>query len=529
MTGPNNPPDDKTQPGAPDTGESDPEAETPQDAFPTSKSGLIQFKGPEWEIWPFNMMHQSFQLSQKSWHDALDSFDGVPPREKYIASIAAQQIFDMASPANGVWSNPEVIARTMSEGGTNLLRGALHLAQDWQRAAWGLPPVGADDYRPGRDVAVAPGKVVYRSDLLELIQYSPQTETVAAEPVLIVPAWLMKYYILDLSPQNSLVNYLCGQGFTVFMISWVNPGAQDGDICMADYLDAVTEALDGVGSIVPDARVHAIGYCLGGTLLTVKAAQMARDHDERLKTLTLFASQIDFEERAEFQMLLGETEILMLEHLMSKVGYLDGKHIAEAYKVLRAGEWIWPRHINDYLMGRRQPMSDIEAWSVDTTRLPGRAHSEYLRSMVLNNAVAEGRYDVDGRPISLGDITVPVFSVAARDDRIAPWRSLFKLRQLVKSSVTFALTTGGHVDGIIGDPDGRGQSYQIGRLSKTADAINATDWQERTPCQDGSWWPELVGWLRSHSDSARKPPPMGGFKGLAGATNDAPGTYVFQN
>lgn len=392
----------------------------------------------------------------------------------------------------------------------------------------GSASVGAGDYVPGRDVALTPGKVVYRSGLLELIQYSPQTNTVSPEPVLIVPAWLMKFYVLDLSPQNSLVSYLCGQGFSVFIVSWANPGAQDGDIGIANYLAAVEEALDVVGRIVPDAQTHAIGYCLGGTLLAIKAAQMARDDDERLKTLTLFASQTDFEERGELQSFIGEPEVSMLEHLMSGTGYWDDKHIAEAYKILRAGDWIWPRHVDDYLMGRRQPMSDLDAWSVDTTRLPRQVHSEYLRSMVLENTLAQGQYDVDGKPVFLSDIAVPVFCVAAKEDYIAPWRSIFKLHELVRSNMTFVLTAGGHVDGIINEPGLRGQTFQIALTPQTAGNRAPEDWQKMTDLQDGSWWPEFAEWLRNQSGPIGRSPSMGGIKDGAEAIEDAPGTYVFQ-
>ncbi|WP_081846928.1 alpha/beta fold hydrolase [Thioclava indica] len=517
MTGANDPSGRKPKADRSEGGASSempgPGIDTPQGPFRVTGSILPRFESPEWESWPFNVIYRNFLLSQKWWNEALDSFEDVAPRERQKASIAAQQMFDMASPANALWSNPEVIAWTLSEGGANLLRGALNLIEDLHRAAWGLPPVGAMDYVPGCNVAVTPGKVVYRSDLLELIQYDAQTETVAPEPVLIVPAWLMKYYILDLSPQNSLVNYLCGQGFSVFMISWANPGPQDRDIGMADYLDALEDALAAVARIVPNTRTHAIGYCLGGMLLTVKAAQMARDRDDRLKSLTLFASQLDFTEHSSLQSLLGEPEVSLLESVMSNTGYLDGKHISDAYKVLRAGEWIWPHYINNYLMGRR-----------------------YLRSMVLNNALAGGTYEVGGRPVSLGAITVPVFCVAAADDQIAPWQSVYRLRRLLRSDITFLLTSGGHVDGIINAPGCAGASYQVARMPRTAPDIARDrtpdiapeNWRHSTPSQDGSWWPEFAQWLHDHSGSAAKPPIARGLKTPAGTEIEAPGTYVFQ-
>ncbi len=487
-----------------------------------------RFNAPEWQLWPFNLIYQNFLMTQQWWYNAAQSVDDMSRRDEQAVFSATRQIFDMISPSNVLWTNPEVIARTAQEGGVNLIRGAQNLAEDWDRAMSGQPPVGAGDFIVGRDVAATPGKVVFRSYLFELIQYAPQTKTVASEPILIVPAWILKYYILDLSPHNSLVNYLVGQGFTVFMVSWRNPDAADRDLGMNDYIDAVGVALDAVGGIVPDTPIHAVGYCLGGTLLSVKMAQMARDHDDRVKTLTLFAARTDFKEPSELEFFISERTVSLLEGSMSGKGYLDTRQLVDAVKALRSSDFIWPFYIRDYLIGKREPLSDILAWSADATRMPYRMYSEYWRRIVLGDELSQGRYEVSGRAVSIGDISMPVFCVATTDDHVAPWKSVYKLHYLAETALTFVLTSGGHVDGIVTDPDDDGPIYRIAMTPGTAPRIASEDWCSRAPVKNGSWWPELVTWLRDHSSEPASPPRMGGASGQEITFDDAPGSYVFQ-
>lgn len=382
--------------------------------------GDYRFSAEGWRKPPFSFWAQAFLLNQQWWHNVTHGVPGVTPHHEDVISFATRQLLDVFSPSNLPFANPEVIERTIETGGANFIQGFRNWTEDAVRLMTGRPPVGAENFAVGKDVAVTPGKVVYRNHLIELIQYAPATETVFAEPILIVPAWIMKYYILDLSPQNSLIRYLAAQGHTVFCISWRNPTTADRDLTMDDYRRAVMDALAAVNAIVPSRKVHAAGYCLGGTLLSIVAAAMARSGDERLGSMTLLAAQTDFSEPGELALFIDHSQMHLLESMMWNRGYLSADQMAGAFQLLRTNDLVWSRLVREYLMGERAPMIDLMAWNADSTRMPYRMHAEYLKRLYLENELAAGRFMVDGRPAAIQNIRVPMFAVGTERDHVAP-------------------------------------------------------------------------------------------------------------
>ena len=486
-----------------------------------------RFRAPEWQQWPFNYLHQSFLFKQQWWAAATHGVQGVEKHHENMVAFAARQWLDMFSPGNQLATNPVVLQRTLQQGGANLLRGALNAADDLQRLAADQGPAGVEDFVVGRDVAITPGKVVLKNRLMELIQYTPTTATVHPEPILIVPAWIMKYYILDLSPHNSLIRYLVDQGYTVFCLSWKNPGYEDRDLGMDDYLKlGFHAALDAVTTIVPGQKVHATGYCLGGTMLAIAAAAMARDGDERLASLSTFTAQTDFSEPGELGLFVDESQLSLLEAQMAQTGYLKASQMAGAFQMLRSYDMLWSRLVNEYLLGERAPMNDLMAWNADATRMPARMHSQYLRRLFLNDDLSEGRYPVDGKPVSLSNLTLPMFMVGTLTDHVAPWRSVFKLHQMSPAEITFALTSGGHNAGIVNPPGNPRRRYQLLTRPAGGSYVAPDEWLETAPQTQGSWWPAWLQWLQARSGTPVKPPRMGA--GAYQPVGDAPGTYVLE-
>jgi polyhydroxyalkanoate synthase len=488
-----------------------------------------RFRDVLWQRWPYNLVQQSFLLFQQWLHGATTGVRGVSRHHEDVVTFATRQLLDTAAPSNFVATNPEVLARTIASGGSNLLFGWLNFLADRERVATGEPPIGAEAYVVGENVAVTPGKVVFRNRLIELIQYAPTTPTVHPEPVLIVPAWIMKYYILDLSPHNSLIRYLVDRGHTVFAISWKNPTREDRDLGMDDYLRlGLMDAIDAVTTIVPGAPLHAAGYCIGGTLLAISAAAMARDEDHRLETITLLTAQTDFTEPGELGLFIDESQVTCLEDMMWAQGYLDMGQMAGAFQLLRSNDLVWSRIVRDYLMGERAPMSDLMAWNADGTRMPYRMHSEYLRRLYLRNDLAEGRFEVGGRPIALGDLRAPLFCVATDRDHVAPWRSVYKLHLLSDAEITFVLASGGHNTGVVSEPGAARGGYRLATRAYDGKYLDPDGYLVGATHHEGSWWPAWHEWLVAHSSALVAPPAMGaGEKGYA-PLGPAPGTYVLE-
>ena len=481
-----------------------------------------RFDDDAWLHWPFNLLHQHFLMAEQWWKEATRGVSGVERHHEELVAFIGRQLLDALSPGNSLWTNPVALKATIEQGGMNLVRGAWNAMEDFSRLASKQPPPGAERFVVGRDVAITPGTVVFKNRLIELIQYAPTTANVRPEPVLLVPAWIMKYYILDLSPANSLVKWLVDQGHTVFAISWKNPGAGEADLGLDDYLHlGLFDALDAIAKIVPGQKVHALGYCLGGTLLSIGAATLARDKKHRLASMTLLAAQTEFSEPGELALFIDEAQVTLLEAQMAQTGYLDAQQMAGAFQMLRSYDLLWSQMVRRYMMGETLPMNDLMAWNADTTRMPARMQTEYLRHFFLHDDLAEQRHRVDGRPVSLSDVKLPVFVVGTVTDHVAPWRSVYKLHYLTPSEITFVLTSGGHNAGIVSPPGHGRRHYQLLKSAANEPRLDPDAWLAAAPDHKGSWWPAWQEWLAAHSGNPIDPPAMP--QGIP-----APGEYVLE-
>lgn len=496
-----------------------------------------RFADPAWGAWPFRQYAWGFRQVEHFWQRATSGVAGVGPHHAEVVRFAARQLLDMWSPSNFPWTNPEILRAAWASGGASLAAGWLNWRQDACRhlappGAAVSEPLGAP-YVPGVDVALTPGKVVFRNALIELIQYNPQTDAVYREPVLIVPSWIMKYYILDLSPHNSLVGYLVRKGHTVLMISWRNPDARDRDLGLADYLrQGLLAGLEQAGAVGGGAPVHAVGYCLGGTLLAMAAALHGDDQvagrkplPAPLASISLIAAQTDFSEPGELGLFIDDSELAFLDALMWEQGYLTGDQMAASFQLLHARDLVWSRMMREYLLGRRSAPNDLMAWNADSTRLPFRMHSEYLHQLFLRNDLAEGRYLIDGKPVLLSSITAPMFVLATERDHVSPWRSVYKIHQLCDVPVEFVLASGGHNAGVVSEPGHPGRSYlSLATGPARPRRTVAAQWVEHAHRTEGSWWPHWQHWLARHSSPHKVAPPAP----PAPVLGAAPGLYVVQ-
>ncbi|MGO8737359.1 PHA/PHB synthase family protein [Rhodoblastus sp.] len=490
---------------------------------PSPEKGDHRFSDPVWGAPPFNFFASNFLLVEEWLNKAILHTPGASEHHAKLAAFAARQWLDAFSPSNLPWTNPEVLHAALKEGGANFLHGYENWLEDVRGALDPKAAQSSDEYVVGRDVAVTPGKVVLRNELMELIQYAPRAPQTRPEPLLIVSAWIMKYYILDLSPHNSFIRFLVERGFTVFCISWRNPGPELAETSFDDYRRlGVMAALDAVSAITGAKKVHALGYCLGGTLLSIAAAAMARDGDRRLASLCFLAAQTDFTEPGELKIFIDETQLDELDGLMARQGYLDASQMAGAFSMLHARDLIWSRMVKSYLLGEKSTGNDLMAWNADATRMPFRMHSTYLRALFLHNDLAEGRFEAGGAKVDLGAIDAPVFAVGTENDHVAPWRSVYKIHRFVSRDISFLLASGGHNGGIVSEPGHRHRSYRLLHIGMGANAPPPADYLTKAEVHDGSWWPAYADWLDGLSGAFGPPPAMGA------ALADAPGTYVLE-
>ena len=487
-----------------------------------------RMNGDAWQKWPFKVFAEGHQSLKEWWYDAAMRVEGVRPEHKIQVHALFDQLLDVMSPANTPFTNPEVLQAIKEEKGRNLLRGLKHFVMDKKRDLLKNEQEQKTQFKVGENIGITPGKVVFRNDLIELLQYSPATEKVGAEPVLICPAWIMKYYILDLSPHNSLVKYLVEQGKTVFIISWKNPTEDDRDTGFEDYIhQGLMAAINRVSEICPNQKINAVGYCIGGTLLSVVAALMAHVDDDRLNSITLLAAQTDFSEAGEILRFISPSQLFFLDKLMSSKGYLPSENMGGAFSSLRSSDLIFGAMVDRYFMGKESSPNDLMSWNADGTNMPHRMHAEYLTQLYLENRLSTNKFKVNDQVVSLADIRAPLFVVGTETDHVAPWQSVYKLHGLTHGELTFLLTNGGHNAGIVSGPEHPRRRYRMAIREPDDKYCAPEDWWEKTAINQGSWWPAWNTWLDQQITNQKTPPVMGGKGKARQILGEAPGEYVY--
>lgn len=483
-----------------------------------------RFKDDAWTRDPaYDVLRQGY-LALDGWARALiDDAEDLDDHTRHKAGFYLNQILAAASPSNHLATNPELMRLTMAENGANLVRGLKALARDFE-AGEGRLKVRQSDTSPfelGRNIAVTPGAVVYRNHLFELLQYAPATETVRRRPLLITPPWINKFYVLDLNEEKSMIRWLVARGHTVFIISWVNPDERHAASSFDDYMsDGILKAVETVCAVTGEETVDAVGYCIGGTLLSATLGHMARIGDARIASCTLLTTQVDFTHAGDLKVFADEEQIEAIERRMAKKGYLEGGRMADAFNMLRPDDLIWPYVVNNYLRGKDPFPFDLLYWNADSTRMPAANHAFYLRHCYLRNDLANGRMVIAGEAVDLGRVTVPVYNLATRDDHIAPARSVYKGCDAFGGEVRYVLSGSGHIAGVV-NPPSRGK-YRYWTGDRTGGSFEG--WIEAAEETPGSWWPDWDAWLRSRSDETVAAREIGatGFS----AIEPAPGAYV---
>jgi poly[(R)-3-hydroxyalkanoate] polymerase subunit PhaC len=484
-----------------------------------------RFADPEWSSNPFfDFLKQAYLLST-DWAEQLvrDAKD-LDPHTKQKAEFYVRQIANAMSPSNFLLTNPELLRETFGSNAENLVRGMQMLAEDIEAGGGDLRIRQSDSsmFEVGRNLALTPGKVIFQNDLMQLIQYAPSTKKVLKPPVLIVPPWINKFYILDLTPEKSFIKWCVDQGLTVFSISWVNPDARLAAKTFEDYMrEGPLAALNAIKQATSESKVHTVGYCVGGTLLAVTLAYMAATRDRRVMSATFFATQVDFTHAGDLKIFVDEKQLAALDRRMAEQGYLEGRKMATAFNMLRSNDLIWPYVINNYLKGKAPFPFDLLYWNSDATRMPAGNHSFYLRNCYLENKLSKGEMEIGGKHLDLGKVKTPIYNLATREDHIAPPRSVLLGSKFFGSPVRFVLAGSGHIAGVVNPPHKSKYQYWTGEKPQSDD-VDA--WLAGAKEHPGSWWPDWLTWLKQHDPvevPARKP---GG--GKLKAIEDAPGSYV---
>jgi polyhydroxyalkanoate synthase len=484
-----------------------------------------RFADPEWSSNQFyDFLKQAYLLTAQ-WANRLvaDAAD-IEPHTKQKAQFYVRQIVNAVSPSNFVLTNPELMRETLTSNAENLARGMHMLAEDIQAGGGDLRIRQSDSskFEVGRNLAVTPGKVVFQNDLMQLIQYEPTTPKVLKRPLLIVPPWINKFYVLDLTPEKSFIKWCVDQGLTVFCISWVNPDEHLAKKTFEDYVrEGPLAALDAIAQATGADEVHAIGYCVGGTMLSVALAAMAAWGDKRIVSATLFAAQVDFTYAGDLKVFVDEEQVKAIEQRMAQHGYLEAKSMANVFNLLRSNDLIWPYVINNYLKGKTPFPFDLLYWNSDATRLPAANHSFYMRNCYLNNNLSKGTVKIGDTPIDLKAIKIPIYNLATREDHIAPPNSVMLGSKFFGGPVRYVLSGSGHIAGVVNPPARKKYQYWTGPRPRGADLDK---WLAKATEHPGSWWPDWLAWLKKQGAAevpARKP---GG--GALKPLEDAPGSYV---